>query len=66
MYLDLATNLSTDNFLLALKRLISLYGKPKQLHSDNGSNFRGASREIKEMIMRWKRDDPDKLRVKDI
>ena len=63
--LDLATNLSTDNFLLALKRLISLYGKPKKIHSDNGSNFRGASREISGMIKRWKQDNPERLRLKE-
>ena len=27
IYLDLARNLSTDNFLLAFRRLISLYGQ---------------------------------------
>ena len=59
VYLDLATSLNTHNFLLTLKRFISLYGKPKRIHSDNGSNFRGASREIAVMIKRWKENAPD-------
>ena len=54
IYLDLATNLSTDNFLLAFRRLISLYGQPRIVRSDNGTNFRGAAREISEMIKNWK------------
>ena len=54
LYIDLATDLSTDAFLLALRRFISVHGQPKQITSDNGSNFIGASREIKELIERWK------------
>ena len=65
VYLDLATNLSTDNFLLALRRLISLYGQPRKIRSDNGTNFRGAAREITEMIKRWKTDKRDMDKIKE-
>ena len=55
--------MSTDKFLLALKRFISLFGQPTTIYSDNGSNFVGAAREIKDMINRWKTkcDDGTKL-----
>ena len=46
VYVDLATSLSTDDFLLVLRRFISIYNGPKSLHSDNGTNFVGAEREL--------------------
>ena len=44
---ELATDLSTDTFLLAFRRFISLYGTPCEVRSDNGRNFIGAANEIK-------------------
>ena len=48
MYLDLVTSLSSDDFLLVMRRFIGLYGRPKRLHSDNGTNFVGAECELRE------------------
>ena len=53
---ELVTDLTIDRFLMALRRFTSLYGQPKFIHSDNGSNFRGASTEIRRMFIRWKAD----------
>ena len=44
--MELAGDLSTDSFILALKRFIARRGQPKVMHSDNGSNFRGAEKEL--------------------
>ena len=40
IHLELVTNLTTDRFLMALRRFISIYGQPKVIRSDNGQNFR--------------------------
>ncbi len=47
--MELATDLSTDTFLAALRRFISRRGKCARLYSDNGRNFVGAKRALIEM-----------------
>ena len=42
VHLDLVADLSTDAFMASLRRFVALYGAPSDVHSDNGSNFRGA------------------------
>ena len=56
VYVDLATNYSTDGFLLVLRRFISLRGYPQKIFSDNGTNLVGASNELKQAIqgLDWK------------
>ena len=39
-------NLLTDNFILVLRGFISRRGYPKNIFSDNGTNFTGAQREL--------------------
>ncbi|XP_072403251.1 uncharacterized protein [Diabrotica undecimpunctata] len=46
VHIELVSDLSTDTFLLALKRFISRRGKPQQIYSDNGTNFVGANHEL--------------------
>ncbi|XP_045023412.1 uncharacterized protein LOC116935800 [Daphnia magna] len=48
VYLELVTSLSSDDFLLILRRFIGLYGQPGVFHTDNGTNFVGAERELRE------------------
>ena len=50
VHLELARSLKTDDFLLVLMRFLNRRGHVKELRSDNGSNFVGADREIKEAI----------------
>ena len=45
VHIELAGNLSTDNFILALRRSISRRGHPKNIFSNNETNFTGAQRE---------------------
>ncbi|XP_057292547.1 uncharacterized protein LOC130621256 [Hydractinia symbiolongicarpus] len=39
LHIELAGDLSTDSFILALRRFISRRGNPKTITSDNGTNF---------------------------
>jgi hypothetical protein len=48
--LDFAASLSSGDFLFILRRFIGLYGKPRSLHSDNGTNFVGAERLLREEV----------------
>jgi transposase InsO family protein len=50
VFLELVPSLSTSDFLLALRKFISLYRKPEVIHSDNGTNFVGAERELREAV----------------
>ncbi|CAG7720392.1 unnamed protein product [Allacma fusca] len=49
IHLELVSDLSTPAFLATLKRFIGRRGKPFQIFSDCGTNFVGASRELREL-----------------
>ncbi|UYV81333.1 hypothetical protein LAZ67_20000811 [Cordylochernes scorpioides] len=46
VHLELVTSLSTENFLQAFRRFVARRGRPYVVYSDNGTNFRGASRAL--------------------
>lgn len=48
-----ASCLDTDSFKNALQCFIARRGQVKELHSDNGTNFIGAERELKRAIEGW-------------
>ena len=50
VHIEIAHSLTTDSFIMALRRFISRRGPPKQIYSDNGSNFVGAEVELREPI----------------
>ena len=50
VHLEVAFGLDTDSFLIAFYRMASRRGLPQEVTSDNGTNFIGASRELKELV----------------
>ncbi|XP_017463709.1 PREDICTED: uncharacterized protein LOC108357125, partial [Rhagoletis zephyria] len=47
IHLEATSDLSTQSFLAAFSRFVSRRGCPKNVYSDNGTNFVGASRALK-------------------
>ena len=47
IHLELAHDLSTDSFIIALRNFINRRGVPLRMRSDNGKNFVGANEEAK-------------------
>lgn len=48
VHIEVLSSINTDSLLLVLRRLISLSGKPAELFSDQGTNFKGGDRELQE------------------
>ncbi|GFW73289.1 integrase catalytic domain-containing protein [Trichonephila clavipes] len=46
LHLELVNALSSDAFLLALRRFIARRGRPRIIYCDNGTNFRGAFNDL--------------------
>lgn len=51
VHLELAHSLNTSSAIMALQRLAARRGRPKVVYSDNGKNFRGASKELREAVL---------------
>jgi hypothetical protein len=50
IHLELVSNLTAEAFIAVLKCFIARRGLIDHLYSDNGSNFVGANRELKEFF----------------
>lgn len=50
VHLEATSDLSTASFLAAFRRFVSRRGRCARLTSDNGTNFRGAERELREIL----------------
>jgi hypothetical protein len=53
IHLELAQSLETGDFIMVLRRFLNIRGNVKQLRSDNGTNFVGAERELREALENW-------------
>ena len=53
VHIEVSHALDTDSFIMALRRFIARRGKPATIMSDNGSNFIGAERELREAMAEW-------------
>lgn len=50
VHIEIAHSLTTDSCILALRNFIARRGSPVQIISDRGTNFIGASRELREAL----------------
>ena len=50
IHVETAVSLTTDSFINALRRFISIRGPIRELRSDRGTNFIGAERELAEAV----------------
>jgi len=46
IHIEVVTSLTTEAFLAALRCFIARQGRPRTIHSDNGTNFQGAANEL--------------------
>ena len=53
VHLEILHSLSTDSFINGLRRFISRRGNVESITSDNGTNFKGAEKELKKSIEEW-------------
>ena len=49
VHLEIAYGLDTDSFLNAFFRMAGRRGLPEAMYSDNGTNFKGADKELKSL-----------------
>ena len=52
IHLEVLPDLTTDLFINALRRFFARRGPPTHLYTDNGTNFTGAKRVLKEEVKR--------------
>nr|CTR11689.1 polyprotein [Calliphora vicina] len=50
IHIEIAHSLSTDSFLMCLRNFIARRGSPAEIFSDNGTNFRGADRFLRDEL----------------
>ena len=56
IHLEMAYSLDTDSFIKCLQRFSSRRGTPRLIRSDQGRNFVGAERELREEADKWDKD----------
>ena len=50
VHLELVSDLTTEAFIACLRRFVARRGKPSLIFSDHGSNFIGASKQLKDLF----------------
>ena len=58
VHLEVLDTLETDSFINAFRRFASRRGIPREVWSDNGTNFVGAQREMVKMSVKWNFNPP--------
>lgn len=56
VHIEISHSLDTDSFILALRRFLARRGEVKEIRSDNGTNFTGGEKELREAINDWNQD----------
>lgn len=52
VHIEIAHSLSAEPCILAIRNFIARRGTPIELYSDNGTNFKGAERELREALQK--------------
>lgn len=52
VHIEVAHTLEADSFICVYQRFVCRRGKPRRIYSDNGTNFTGAERELREALER--------------
>ncbi|XP_073254422.1 uncharacterized protein [Porites lutea] len=65
VHIEDVSSLETDSFIQALRRFISNRGYPKEIWSDNATNFAGAEKEIRQSLRDWNQDELNERLRKD-
>ncbi|XP_031572975.1 uncharacterized protein LOC116306981 [Actinia tenebrosa] len=53
IHLEVAFSLDTSSFINAMRRFVSRRGKTEIMRSDNGTNFKGGEKEIRQAVEQW-------------
>ena len=53
VHIEIAHSLDTQSFINALRRFIARKGVPEEVRSDNGTNFVGGNKELRDAIKEW-------------
>ena len=61
VHAEIAQNFSTDAFLQALRRFGCMRGWPKRIHSDNGTQLVGATKELSSVISKLSWNEVEKF-----
>ena len=48
-HIEIVSDLTTEAFLACLRRFVARRGLPQEIHSDNGTNFRGAKNDLNDL-----------------
>ena len=56
VHLEFSIDMTTDSFLITLRRFIARRGEPDIIWCDNGSNFVGVGKELKQALQNVKHD----------
>ncbi|XP_062712876.1 uncharacterized protein LOC134289997 [Aedes albopictus] len=65
VHIELVSDLSTQAFLAALRRFVARRGRMREIHSDNGTAFKGAANELRRIYEMLKSNEDDWKRVLD-
>ena len=63
VYIDVAADYSTEEFLLVFKRFTSIHGNPSTVFSDKGSQLVGAAQSLKAVLLDfdWEKIENDSI-----
>ena len=57
LHLEVVDDLSQDSFLCSFERFVARRGQPTLVRSDNGTNFRGACKELRDLWLNWNENE---------